>query len=286
MRVERWPGRGDRGAHPCLVGRRDVARPRRDDPARLQLEQREVGALGEELADDAEAGQVGMQRALIEGDVGAEHGPHLIVQVWDVHLVAGRAHDRIDGLDRAVDEGDGAAVDRGDRRTADDAAIRDLREVVLTQGEPRGEDVAVRLGRPGRGGVAGDAQDPVAKRAAQRLAREQAPLQRPECRVPLPVRRHPVDDLLNHVAGLAEGRDHSRDRREIGRDLQAADPVAVDQRAAIAVSAGAGILEGVDDVAVERPNPSGSARRPSPFQRSSGGPSDRGLRPCTSTACW
>ena len=95
---------------------------------------------------------------------------------------------------------------------------------------------------------------------AQRLAREQAPLERPERRVPLPVRRHAVDDLLDHVAGLAERRDHVRDSREIGGDLEAADPVAVDERAAIAVGPGAGIVEGVDDVAVERVEPGGEAR--------------------------
>ena len=38
-------------------------------------------------------------------------------------------------------------------------------------------------------------------------------------------------------------------------DLQAADPVAVDQRAAIAVRLGARIVERVDDVAVERFKP-------------------------------
>ena len=255
-------GRGSRdgGAHAWLVGRRDVARPGGDDPARLQLEQREVGALGEELADDAEAGQVRMQRALVEGEVGAEHGPYVVVQVWDVDVVAGCAHDRVDGLDRAVDEGDGAAVDRSDRRTADDAAVRDLREVVLTQRKSRREDVAVRLGRSERGGVAGDAQDPVAERAAELLAREQAPLERPERRVPLPVRRHAVDDLLDHVAGLAEGRDDGRDGREIGCDLETADPVAVDERAAIAVRPGARIVEGVDYVAVERVEPGREAR--------------------------
>ena len=216
--------------------------------------------MGEELADDAEAGQVRVQRALVEGDVWAEHGPHVVVQIWDVDVVAGRAHDRIDGLDRAVDEGDGTAVDRSDRRTAEDAAVRDLREVVLTQRKSRGEDVAVRLGRSECGGVADDAQDPVAERAAQRLAREQAPLERPKRGVPLPVRRHPVDDLLDHVAGLAEGRDHGRDGREIGCDFEAADPVAVDERTAIAIERGAGILEGVEDVAVERVKPGRQAR--------------------------
>lgn len=217
--------------------------------------------MGEELADDAEAGQIRMPRALVDGEVWAEHGPHVVVQIGDVDVVAGRAHDRIDRLDRAVVEGDGAAVDRGDRRPADDAAVRDLREVVLTQRESRGEDVAVRLGRSERGGVAGDAQYPVAERAAQRLAREQAPLERPERRVPLPVRRHPVDDLLDHVAGLAEGGDHGRDGREIRCDLEPADPVAIYERAPIAVGPGAGIVEGVDDVAVERVKPGGEARR-------------------------
>ena len=118
----------------------------------------------------------------------------------------------------------------------------------------------MRLGRSERGGVAGDAQHPVAERAAQLRAREQASLERAERRVPLPVRRHPVDDLLDHVAGLAEGRHHGRDRREIGRDLEAADPVAIDERAATAVALGARIVERVDDVAVERVKPGGQER--------------------------
>ena len=55
--VERWPGL----AIAARMAPRRAATPRRprcDDPARLELEQGEVGALGEELADDARAGEV------------------------------------------------------------------------------------------------------------------------------------------------------------------------------------------------------------------------------------
>jgi len=87
--------------------------------------------------------------------------------------------------------------------------------------------------------------------AAEVLARQRAPLQRAELRVPLPVRRHPVDHLLDHPSRLAEGGDDPRHRREVGGDLDATDAVAVDQRAPVTEGVGARVVEGVEHLAPE-----------------------------------
>ena len=109
---------------------------------------------------------------------------------------------------------------------------RDLREVVLAQREAGHAQVLARLGRAEVGRVARDAQDPLALAAAHSAGASSAPLERAEERVPLPVGGDAVDDLLDHVARLAEGGDDRGVRREVGRDLQAADAVAVDERRA------------------------------------------------------
>ena len=201
-----------------------------------------------------------MDRAQVEAEVWAEHGPGVLVQVGDVELVAGRAHDRVDGLARPVGERDRAVVDPRDRGAADDAAVGDLREVVLAQRQPGDEDVAVGLGRAERGRVPGDPQDALAQHPAQLGAGERAPLEGAERRVPLPVRRDAVDDLLDDVARLAERRHDRRAGREIGRDLEAADPVAVHERPPACERRGAGIVERVDQRAPERVEPGREAR--------------------------
>ena len=81
-------------------GRRDVAGPDADEPARLELEEREVGALGEVLPDDAETRQVGVQRPVREGELGPEHPANLGVEVGNVEVVPRRADDRLEA--RAV----------------------------------------------------------------------------------------------------------------------------------------------------------------------------------------
>ena len=236
------------------VGRRDVAAPDRDDPARLQLEQREVRALGEELADDAEAGQVRVAACAGRGaGRRPEHGRTVVEQIRDVEVVARRADDRVDGLRRAVGERDVAALDRRDRRTADDAAVAHLR-----RGSPgTARSPATRMSpcsaraRRSRRGCRPRAGCARAARRPNCSARQQAPLQRAELRVPLPVRRDAVDDLLDHVARLAERRDDRRVRGEVGRDLQTADAVAVDQHGAVAQRLGARVVERVHDLAAE-----------------------------------
>ena len=206
-----------------------------------------------------------MQRAPVQGGKVAPHDvPDRLRQVREVELVARRADEDVDLLLRPVGERHRAAVDRRDRGAARDPAVRHLREVVLAQGESRDQDVLAGRGRAEGGGMAGHAEDPLAQPSAEGLARQPAPLQRAEQRVPLPVRRDAVDDLLDDVARLAEGRHDRRDGREVGRevgrDLQPADAVAVDEHALVAERLGARVVEGVQALAGEAVEPRGDAR--------------------------
>ena len=242
---------GERPAHGRGVGRRDAARPEPDEPPRLELEHREVWALLRVLPEDAETGNVRMQRAVDEGELGAEDAAEVGVEVRNVEVVAGRADDHVEGAVAPVGEDDPAALDRRDRGPARDAAVGDLPEVVLAERDPRHEDVRVRcrcaelLRRPGH------ADDAVAEPRPELVAREEAPLERAEEREPLPVGDDPVRDLLDHVALLAEGRHDRGDRREVRGDLEAADAAPVDERGAVAERPGARVVERVQELAGE-----------------------------------
>jgi hypothetical protein len=153
-------------------------------------------------------------------------------------------------------------VDRGDRGPAGDLAVPDLCEVVLTEREPRAEDVPVRCGGSEVRRRTGHAQHAVPEPAPELLPREKAPLEGAEERVPLPVRRDAVDDLLDHVALLPERRDDGRDRRDVRRDLDPADAVAVDERRPVAERLGARVVEGMEHLTGEGVDPGRYAGTP------------------------
>src|SRR5207244_2661757 len=103
--------------------------------------------------------------------------------------------------------------------------------------------------------VAGDAHHALAERVTQLAAAQMTAFERPERRVPLPVRRDAVNDLLDHVPGLAESGHDPGDASEIGCDLDTADAVAVDERPPAAELLGPGVVEGVDQLAGEGAEP-------------------------------
>src|ERR687897_488686 len=92
--IERRPRFRENPPHARLARERHVAAPDRRDPARLELQKREVGPLRQELADDAEPRQVGMERALVERELLPDHAADVIAQVRDVDVVARGADDR------------------------------------------------------------------------------------------------------------------------------------------------------------------------------------------------
>jgi hypothetical protein len=143
------------------------------------------------------------------------------------------------------------AADRRDRRAASDPAGPDEMEVVLAQAEAGDEQVGVGRRRAEGSGIARDVQDPLLERAAEDVAREQRALERGERRVPVPVRRHFAHALRDHVARLAARGEHVGGRREVGGDLQPADPVPVDEHAAAAERLRARVVEAVQELTRE-----------------------------------
>lgn len=123
-----------------------------------------------------------VQRELRSGDP-----PDVVAQVWDIDVVPGGAHDRVNGLDGPVGERDGPPIDVRDARQAPDPARADQLEVVLRERVPGHQDVVVRRWRAEVGGMPSDPDDAVAQHAAELVARHRAPLQHTEIRVPLPV---------------------------------------------------------------------------------------------------
>ena len=116
-------------------------------------------------------------------------------------------------------------------------------------------------GAPKSAGEPCHAQDPVAQPSPELVPVDQTPLERAVEREPPPVREDAVDDLPDHVPLLAERRHDRRDRREVGRDLEPADPAADDQRGAVAERLGARVVERVQDLAGERVHTWGRAGR-------------------------
>ncbi len=72
MSVERRRGCGDGVPQLRVAGQRGRAAPDGGDPARLQLQQREVRSLCQELPDNAEAGKVRVEGPLVQREVRTE----------------------------------------------------------------------------------------------------------------------------------------------------------------------------------------------------------------------
>ena len=127
---------------------------------------------------------------------------------------------------------------------------------------PGHEEVGVRRRCAEVGRRPRDPQHALPKTAADLLTEEHPPLEGAEQREPLPVRRDPVDDLLDHVPRLAARRDGRRDRGEVRCDLEPADAVPVDERRAVAEGLGARVVEGVQQLAREAADLVRHARAP------------------------
>ena len=120
----------------------------------MQLEQREVRPLGQELADDAQPRKIRVQGPLVENKAGANGSPQLAIEVRNVKLVAGGTDDR----HRKV------SVDPSTKLTSVSltpaiagrhviAPSLDLREVILTERQTRDANVRVGLGAPKSAGL-------------------------------------------------------------------------------------------------------------------------------------
>src|SRR5579875_2616877 len=147
MSVKWWLTLGDPGTHDPLGGRRHLAGPRGDNPSRLQLQERKIGALGEKLADDAEVRQVRMQSSLVERKAATDRAPQLGTEIRDVKVISGGADDGFDRFGRTIGEDDVAAVDLGDSRAARNRLIANLGEVVLAQRKAGCPNIRIRLRR-------------------------------------------------------------------------------------------------------------------------------------------
>lgn len=166
---------GDAGLHLLARGQRYGSAGGIRDPPRLHLKRGEEGADLVEHSYEAEAGQIGMERELVEIGVNSVHikcVPDSVAEKWQIRIVAGAEDNGVHFLNAPVCEPDRLPVHLHHPRLRFDTAFGYQRQEMLTLRDACIEDGIGRFKRAELLWATAGLNDEVFERAIYDLARQ------------------------------------------------------------------------------------------------------------------